>query len=346
MGTITPYKGKRGTTYRAEVYVKGRRASKTLPTKADAKAWVWRMEEELAKPPADTSTLKDAIDRFEREVLPERRGGAYEAVRLKSLSREPIAEKTLSSLSGAVLEAWRDARLAKVSAATVAREMTLVRSVLHKAVKWYGLPGNPLKGVEVPDSPPSRKRRITDAEAAELVKRLGYKGGKPETVSHRVAIAFLLALETAMRAGEILGLRWEHVSPRHVHLPMTKNGHPRDVPLSPRARELLALLPKGGETVFQLTGAQRDALFRKARDKAPAMGDLHFHDSRAEAIWRLSKHFDVLELARVIGHQRLDSLLLYYRASADELAARLDSPKATRPPRTRANASRSPGRGK
>ena len=49
----------------------------------------------------------------------------------------------------------------------------------------------------------------------------------------------------------------------------------------------------------------------------------YFHDSRAEAIWRLSKKLDVMELARVIGHRDLKSLLIYYDASADELSAKL-----------------------
>lgn len=46
-------------------------------------------------------------------------------------------------------------------------------------------------------------------------------------------------------------------------------------------------------------------------------------DVRAEAIWRLSKKLDVLELARVIGHRDPRSLLLYYSTSADDLADRL-----------------------
>ena len=56
---------------------------------------------------------------------------------------------------------------------------------------------------------------------------------------------------------------------------------------------------------------------------AAECGELHFHDSRAEAIWRLSKKFDVMELARVIGHRDLRSLMIYYQVSADELADRL-----------------------
>lgn len=61
---------------------------------------------------------------------------------------------------------------------------------------------------------------------------------------------------------------------------------------------------------------------RRARDAAQ-IKNLHFHDSRAEAIWRLSKKLDVLELARVIGHRDINSLRLYYNTTADELADRL-----------------------
>lgn len=62
----------------------------------------------------------------------------------------------------------------------------------------------------------------------------------------RVFHAFLFAIETTMRAGEIVGLIWEHIdlTRRVVHLPDTKNGHPRDVPLSSEAMRLLKALPR------------------------------------------------------------------------------------------------------
>lgn len=145
----------------------------------------------------------------------------------------------------------------------------------------------------------------------------------PETAGDRVALAFLFALETAMRSGEILGLRWQDVSEKAVELPRTKNGDRRRVPLSTAARAILALLPRGEDPVFGLAGGTRDALFRRARDAAK-IPDLHFHDSRAEAIYRLSKKLDVMELARMIGHRDIKSLLFYFDASAEELADRLD----------------------
>ncbi|HZF99169.1 MAG TPA: hypothetical protein VEY92_13195 [Pseudoxanthomonas sp.] len=107
-----------------------------------------------------------------------------------------------------------------------------------------------------------------------------------------------------------------------MHLPKTKNGDARDVPLTKRAVEILKVLPRGFGPAFGLTDELRDALFRKVRNKTPHR-EIHFHDTRAEAIWRLSKKLDVMQLARAIGHQDLKSLLHYYSESAAEMAKRL-----------------------
>ncbi len=75
-----------------------------------------------------------------------------------------------------------------------------------------------------------------------------------------------------------------------------------------------------------------DALFRKAKDKA-LIKDLHFHDTRAEAITRLADKFvrsgkqkglDILDLAIMTGYGDLKSLKIYYRKPASEIAKRLD----------------------
>lgn len=75
--------------------------------------------------------------------------------------------------------------------------------------------------------------------------------------------------------------------------------------------------------MFGLSASKRDSLFRKVRVGVPTVKDLHFHDARAQAVWRLSKKVDVLESAGVIGHRNLSSLLIYYGATASELATKL-----------------------
>lgn len=52
--------------------------------------------------------------------------------------------------------------------------------------------------------------------------------------------------------------------------------------------------------------------------------DLHFHDTRAEALTRLARKVDVLTLAKISGHKDLRILQnAYYRETAEQIAARL-----------------------
>lgn len=314
---------KRGKGWRVRLMRDGQKVSATFPTKQQAAAWAMQREAELAGTRLPDKSVGDAMGRFAADVAPGRRGGRWEAIRLQSLQRDALARKPLARLAGPDIAAWRDARLKEVSPATVAREMALIRTVLETARKdWGWLRDKPMAEVAVPKSPPSRKRRITQDEIDRVTLALGVTDTEAATADNRTGLAFLFALETAMRAGEILGLHWTDVREKAVTLPRTKNGDSRDVPLSKRAREILAALPRGDGHCFALHPGTRDALWRRAV-KAAEIADLHFHDARAEAIWRLSRKLDVLELARVIGHRDPRSLMLYYQTSADELADRL-----------------------
>jgi integrase len=314
---------KRGKRVRVRFMRDGQRASATFRTKQEAAAWALQREAELSGTKLPDKTLGDALRRYLREVSPSHRGHRWEKIRLTSLAAEPVAKRALAALAAPDFAAWRDERLAEVKPGTVAREMTLLRSVLRTAWKeWHWLRANPMADVKPPREPASRKRRITQDEADRILLACGVTDTEATTAMQRTGLAFAFALETAMRAGEILGLTWPDVAEKSVRLPRTKNGDERRVPLSPRAREILAALPRGDGPAFALDGPTRDVLFRRARDAAK-VANLRFHDSRAEAIWRLSKKFDVLELARVIGHRDIRSLMIYYQVDADTLADRL-----------------------
>lgn len=314
---------RRGDTWRVELYKGGVRESGTFATKQQAAAWALQREAELIGARLPEHTVKEALQRYAREVSPKKKGERWEILRLALLERDKLAAVRLPALRPIHVSEWRERRLAAVSGASVRREMNLLQSVFKACRKdWGWLAVDPIADVDRPPNPPGRRRRITQDEIDRVTLALGYDGGAPVTLSDRVALAFLLAIETAMRSGEILGLRWDDIGEKSVTLPRTKNGDLRQVPLSARAREIVALLPRGEGTVFGLQAGTRDALFRRARDNAQ-IPNLHFHDSRAEAIWRLSKKLDVMELARVIGHRDLKSLLHYYHADADDLADRL-----------------------
>ena len=156
----------------------------------------------------------------------------------------------------------------------------------------------------------------------------------PTESRHFVALAFLFAMETAMRAGEICGLTWDRVylDKRFVRLKKTKNGDARDVALSRRVVELLKCVWETDRTeentVFSVSSACLDALYRKyhaiTAQSHPEVKSIHFHDTRHEAITRLARKLDALDLARMIGHRDLKSLMIYYNATASDIAGQLD----------------------
>jgi len=314
---------RRGSTWRAEVYKDGARESGTFPSKQAAVAWATQREAELVGARLPEYTLKDALRRFANDVSASRKGKKWEQARLRLLERDVLASKRLAAVTRTDVADLRDRRLQEVASASVRREMNLLISVLeHCAGDWGWLRSNPARGVKRPEGAPPRRRRITPDEVDRVTLALGQSGADVATASQRTALAFHFAIETAMRSGEILGLKWSDIGLKSAKLPDTKNGDSRVVPLSVRARQILAVLPGSDGKCFNLEDGTRDVMWRKAVSAAE-IPDLHFHDSRAEAIWRLSKKLDVMELARMIGHRDIRSLMFYYNADPDELADRL-----------------------
>ena len=139
----------------------------------------------------------------------------------------------------------------------------------------------------------------------------------------------LLAIETAMRIGELCALTVNDYDPvgRSATLHDSKNGDARAVPLSKRAIEILNRLTEGkerDEKIFPVSAESLGLYFRDARNKA-GVTNLKFHDTRHEAATRISKKLsNVLELSAVTGHRSLSSLRRYYNPTATELASRLD----------------------
>ena len=312
------------TGWRAEVARAGVRASKVFSTKREAQDWASRKEYEILNGSRIVARmeLRELFSRYAREVSSQKRGYRWEALRLDRWGQSDLGAKRLDDLEPSDFAMWRDARLLEVAPATVRREMTLMGAVFSVARREWGLIGvSPLADVRKPREPAARDRLPTSEE----LERLELSAGNDlNNATARAFHAFLFAGETAMRAGEIVAMKWEHVDleRRVVELPMTKNGTSRHVPLSRRAVEMLRRLPEA-DPVFAIDLRQLDALWRKVRDRAAVEG-LTFHDSRHWAITMLAKKLDVMDLARMVGHRNVNQLLTYYNESAEDLAKRLD----------------------
>lgn len=330
---------KDGDVWRVQVARKGVRLSGTFGTKRAAEAWAAEKETDILKGTyrgAGARTVGDLFAEYERRVSESKPGARWEATRFKAFKRNfpELAAKQLGEITSHDFGIWRDQRingtdkLKPVSSGTVIREINLFSAAFCTARdEWKWIAESPLSGVRRPKEPKARDRRISEDELQRLMHALGYEPGKaPETISARVALIVQFAIETGARASEICGLTWSRVHDRHFHLDKTKNGFARDVPMSARAREIVAeakLVTCGKQTVFEVVPASLDALFRKAR-KACGIDDLHFHDTRHEACTRLARKLDVLDLARMLGIRDLKILQVYYNETAHDMAARLD----------------------
>jgi len=320
---------KRSGAWRAQIRRKGYPSESATFTKlTDAKAWAEERERELnllQHGRIIPRSMKQALEEYSLRVAPTHRGARWEQVRCKKLARElPFRDRLLTEVRPADVVQWRDEALEQLAPASVRREMGLLRLVFEAArLEWGWCRANPVDDVKRPRNPPARKRLFADAEVEELLAAAGYeRGAVPSTAAQRAAVALLIALETGMRAGELCGVRPERdidVDGRVLRLQRTKNDDERRVPLSKVALALWALLPDG----LGLSAKALDVHFRALRDGC-GFDDLHFHDSRATAVTRLSKKLDILELARMIGHRDLRSLQVYYRKAEREIAERLD----------------------
>ena len=302
---------KRGSTWVVEVCIDRKRQSKSFATKREATAWGNEKEQNGLAP---RKTLSDLIEKY-RPIAEKHRGYQAELSRMNHLAGSDIGNVLLDRITPARLAEYRDSRLKEVAPVSVRREMIILSAMFKIAVdEWGWLSSNPLGTVKKPSPSKARMRGITSEEIETICKNLA-----PMRAGKQVEAMFLFAIETGMRLSEILSIQWEDVSDKTVFLQRTKNGDSRTVPLSLKAREIIA--GRRGidpESVFTLAAHTASKAFQRA-----SVSGVHFHDSRSEAITRLSKKLEVMQLAKMIGHRDLRSLMIYYAEKAEEMADKL-----------------------
>lgn len=323
MASFTKRLGK----WQARTNCNGIRQSATFFTKAEAQAWATQIEAEIQtgkRGQTKAVTFGKLLEKYAEEESPKHKGEKWEKNLIKRMAKLPIYSIKLADLTSDDFSKWRNSRLKSVAESTVRREWILISAAINVAIKeWKWLSISPLIGVKRPKDAPARQRLFTDNEIELLTYALGVDGA-PKTISARVGYAMLFALETGMRSGEIVRLKWKDIQGRVATVKDGKTASARrEVPLTSEAMRILEVLPKKGETCFNITDTQRDALFSKAKKNSGITG-LHFHDSRANACTKLAKQIDILSLAKMIGHKNINQLQVYYRDTAEEIAKRLE----------------------
>ena len=159
--------------------------------------------------------LKETLEHYRNRVSILKKGYAQERYRIEQLCRSSLGNLVTREITSVDVATYRDQRLAQInpktnkniSAATVRLEMSLLSNCLDIArIEWGVCDSNPVKNVKKPKTPPGRDRRLT-AREERLILRYCHNHANPELYS-----IVILALETAMRQGEILKLEWEHIN--------------------------------------------------------------------------------------------------------------------------------------
>lgn len=317
-------------TWRIQFMVQGVRAGGTFPTSRAAQDFKARRTAEILAQGPDAvvsiKTLGDALDEYALKVSPTKRGSRWELVRLAAYKKQGLPlTKPLGEVSTADLARWRDARLVVTARGSVLRDITLLGNVFEVARReWQWISTNPMKDVKKPQNPDHRERVISFREIRVMLRALRYKP-RVRSVGCSVAHAFLLALSTGMRAGEICALKWADVKPDHVVLHVSKTGKGRPVPLSKVGQRILKRMADwDAESVFGLTSQTLSANFCKYRDRVGLEG-FTFHDSRHTACTRLVMipGMQVLALCKIMGWKNPKMAMTYFNPSPAQMAAML-----------------------
>lgn len=321
---------------------------KTFNTKSEAEAWAATIESTMLRgtfvssAESERTTFREALERYQREITVGKKGAMPERSRIKKLLGDPIAARSLASIRGSDIASYRDNRIKKVSAQTVVHEVNLISNLFNVARKEWGMENlsNPVEIVKKPKLPNGRDRRLIDEEEARLLNAASES-------SEALKSLIVVALETAMRLGELLRLSWVDVDldKRVALLRDTKNGDARQVPLSTVVVGVLTALPRNADDsrVFWNWKASDSiqATWRRAVKRAQQLYDkdckeagkiadsnflcnFRFHDLRHEAASRLFElGFNPMEVASVTGHKTLQMLKRYTHLRAEDLAKRM-----------------------
>lgn len=342
----------RGGKFHVQVRMSGFPArTASFPTRRLAERWAKTIEADMIEGKhfrsveARRRTLADAIDRYLDEVLPQKKDADTRKSRLRWW-REKIGHLKLGEVTPAILVEYRNrlgketftkakpgapgstlkegqaAREFRRKPQTANRYLAYLSHVFTIARKeWHWLSHDPFDGVSKFKEGPGRVRYLSEEERGRL---LAETAKDPQL--HTLVV---LALSTAARAGELLGLTWRDVDLKDGRLLLrkTKNSQPRAVWLH---GEALRLLKEHGK----VRRLDDDRVFRSVKGKrydyresfeaacaAAEVKDFTFHGLRHSAATYLAREGATEQQLKAIGGWKSNVVSRYVHLAAEDARA-------------------------
>ena len=334
---------KRGLTFRVRITRQGKSTlSGTFYSRNEALQWAKDIEaklylgiyEEITPKIAKNISFREAAQHYLKTHSIHKKIVRCETSRLKILI-ERWGDMPVEQINKAAILELRDDLLSLGrSGETINHYFNTLSKLFQMLVgDWDLVIANPIKGIKrMPPSQGRSKRVNNDIEKILL--------NCCDAISLSLLSSIIkFAIQTGMRRGEIMGLTWADIDlpNRKAYLHQTKNGEPRQVPLTRQAMAVLEALSRDEERVFPMSmtclRSQFERIKEHAKPKWDGKGsnpfeDLRFHDLRHEALSRLSDiGLNVIELSHISGHKTLGMLKRYTHPSHQAIFLKLDNMK-------------------
>jgi integrase len=324
--------------------------TKTFTLKADGLKWARTVETSMESGKfmpgeAQRPSLQRTIALYRLGPAAKLKGAAVYVYRYDEFERLPFAGKPVDKVTSFDLAAYRDSQMELHKPGTVIRKLAMLSAIFNWAMKTKGwLDRNPASLVSRPRSNDRRERVLSGDEHRYLMDAAA------TSKATWLPAALTLSMNSAMRRGELFGLRRKDVRYEEsvIHLAETKAGGSRLVPLGPRSiaalRDLDAAAPDGPDAPLLPVGeagsiSTRFAVtLRRARRNydddclvagtLPAPGflaDLRWHDMRHHAITAVCAdgNLTLAEVMAISGHRTAAQAMRYSHVNVPRLAAKL-----------------------
>lgn len=282
--------------------------------------------------PTSNDPLEVILDFYLKTVSVNKKSYKTEIYRMRSL-KNLLGKIKFNEITPLHMISYRDHRLSMshprskdktLSGATVKLELMLMSHVFNTAITEWGMEDikNPILKIKKPKVNPGRTRRLSEREEKALLN------GALKHQNTELYAIIVIALETAMRQGEILFMEWENINwdKRTAMLPITKNGESREVPLSRAAFEILKnyLTPQKDGRIFTYSSSGLKSTWRDLVNILK-IENFHFHDLRHCAISSLlERGLNSIEVASISGHKSMAMLKRYAHIQSYKLVEKLD----------------------
>lgn len=224
-----------------------------------------------------------------------------------------FGDKYLHAITNQQVEEYKAYRGKKVNVATINRELCCLRTILNKAVEWNKIEKSPIK-IKFFKETGRRLRFLEKEEITKLLDNCSTEYLKPIVI---------VALNTGMRRGEILNLKWHDIDVIRelIYLTDTKNHEKREIPMNDIVKKTLIAVPKHPNSPYIFCnkeglpyGKVRKS-FDNALKKSGIIG-FRFHDLRHTfASQCVMAGIDLRTVQELLGHKDYTMTLRYAHLS-------------------------------